>query len=117
MKWEDHRSWVLGSIAGALIAIGAAVFSVVYAAYYNRTHHIAEWGTIGASLTTPVPLWFVFLLSVGALWVAWRAYTLWHHQRFVEARLRLPCQSFTRRGPATLIGAGQAHSARMTQFI
>lgn len=64
MKWDDHRSWVLGSLAGLAIAFGAAAFSVVYAGYYNRTHHIAEWGALGATLRTPVPLWFVFLLLV-----------------------------------------------------
>jgi hypothetical protein len=74
MKWEDHRSWVLGSIAAAVITFGGVVFSAVYTAYYNRTHHIAEWGTIGASLRTPVPLWFVFLLGVLAGYSSWRAF-------------------------------------------
>jgi hypothetical protein len=64
MKWDDHRSWVLGSIATIVITFSAAVFTVIYAAYYNRTHHIAEWGAFVTTLRIPVPLWFVFLLSV-----------------------------------------------------
>jgi hypothetical protein len=73
VKWEDHRSWVLGSIAAVIIAFAAAVFSVVYAGYYNRSHHIAEWGAF-AFLKTPVPLWFVFLLAVVAGCLGWKVY-------------------------------------------
>ncbi len=55
---------MLGSIATIVITFSAAVFTVIYAAYYNRTHHIAEWGAFVTTLRIPVPLWFVFLLSV-----------------------------------------------------
>ena len=84
MKWEDHRSWVLGSLAAALTAVGGGVFSAVYTAYYNRTHHIAEWGTIGASLRTPVPLWFVSLLGVLAGYSSWRAFTSSKTNRYLK---------------------------------
>lgn len=77
MKWEDHRSWVLGAVAGFVIAIVSAVFSVVYAAYYNRTHRIAEWGAIGSVINTPVPLWSVFLVAVAVSWSAWKGFSLW----------------------------------------
>jgi hypothetical protein len=84
VKWEDHRSWVLGSIAAALITFAGVVFSAVYTAYYNRTHHIAEWGTIGASLRTPVPLWFVLLLGVLAGFSWWRAFTSTKMSRYLK---------------------------------
>lgn len=47
------------------IALVAVVAGVIYAAYYNRTHHIAEWGTLAANLRIPVPLWLASLILVG----------------------------------------------------
>jgi hypothetical protein len=65
MKWEDHRSWFLGSIAAAVVAFAAAVFSVVYAAYYNQTHHIAEWGSFWNR--SKYPCSFVVCIGIGSL--------------------------------------------------
>lgn len=88
MKWDDHRSWVLGSIAAAIIGLGVAVFSVVYGAYYNRTHHIAEWGALGNILKAPVPLWFVFPLGVLAAICLWKGYFYWRRNSYLEANAK-----------------------------
>jgi hypothetical protein len=88
MKWDDHRSWVLGSVAAAIIGFGVAVFSVVYGAYYNRTHHIAEWSALGNILRAQVPLWFVFPLGVLAAICLWKGYFYWRRNSYLEANAK-----------------------------
>ena len=84
MKWRDQKWWAIPAIAALFVTLVGAVFSVVYAAYYNRTHHIAEWGVMGSTLRTPVPLWFTFLLGVLAGFSSWKAFTLYKRNEYLE---------------------------------
>ena len=81
MKWQDHRSWVLPSIAALCIAVVTGMFTVVYSDYYAHSHRIVDLSW--ASSIWPERI----LLSVAGLVLGIVGITIWRTVRLGRATI------------------------------